>query len=140
MPGSSHLSPSQAKVHDANLKAAVEFSRKAAAVGKEYHANMQKIYAHAVKVREAAMGKKLGEPAAAAGLHNHVILSKLTDHGRAIVKAGPRDLSKADTRKHHENLAAIITLMKKNAECADQMRNHLTGIHRSFSRIVKLYS
>jgi hypothetical protein len=140
MPGIRSFSSRQRKVHDDNLKAAVAYSRKAAVAAKVYHANMRKIHAHAEKVREAAMGRKLAAHASAADLQNHVILSKLTDHGAAIIKAGSRNLSKAEIRKHHQNLAAIITLMKKNADCANQMRAYLMGIHRSFSRIVKLYS
>ncbi len=139
MPGIRSFSPSQRKVHDDNLKAAVAFSRKAAAAAEVYHANMRKIFAHAEKVREAAMGRRLAASASKQDLQNHVILRKLTEHGTAIIKAGSRDLSQAEIRKHHENLAAIITLMKKNADCANEMRGHLMGIHKTFSRIVSLY-
>lgn len=139
MPGIPMMKPAQRRVHDTNLKAAVAHVSKAAAASRSFHANLMKIQAHSEIVRRAAIGKSAAG-ASKKNLQSYQIMDVLTADGRAIIKSGVRDLSKAELRRHHKSLAAIIGLMKKNADLAKEVSEHLAGIHRSFSRIVKMYS
>jgi hypothetical protein len=134
------FNPKQHKIHDDNLKAAAGHAKNAASASKAMHADFRKIQVYAESVTEAAMKGELPGGASADDLCVHETLSKFSEYATAILKAGPQQLSKAELKKHHKNLAAIIPMLKKNAKRAEEISTHLMGIHRSFSKITSLYS
>jgi len=127
------------KTHDDHLKGAGRQGKDAVAIVKSLRADLAKVDALAEGVVTATLGKrkstaKVGAP------QLHEIIASLHKKGVDVLKAGPRDLSPAQKKKHHDGVNAITPLLKRSSDSATELGKRLLEIHNAFASISRLYS
>jgi hypothetical protein len=138
MPLYDPMDPDDVAVHHNNVRTAHGQSAKAVQRAKALHSNLYKLNVRAQKIAEPVFGRRLKLKCKASDTLD-ALLAESREIGKLFLRGQPRKMSPAEIRRHHDNLNAMVMLLKQSAADAAALAEHWTEMHRLMDQVAAIY-